>query len=305
MSARLVGLGTLFVTSLGTAQTRALPDSVNTSLLRDVSALSADSMAGRMVGTVGSDRAQRYLVSRLRALGLDSVGGGFQHSFQLPQRSATGGARGTNLVGEVRGTLYPERYFVISAHYDHLGVRQGKIFHGADDNASGTAAVLAAAAYFRLHPPLHSLLFVLFDAEEEGLLGAKAFVEAPPVALSTIRLDVNLDMVSHSERGELYVAGLRSAPALRKPLEDMASASSVHVLFGHDGPGPRSDDDWSEASDHAAFGRAHIPYVYFGVEDHKDYHQPTDDFASITTTFFKGAVATILDGVRRLDKLDL
>jgi Zn-dependent M28 family amino/carboxypeptidase len=84
---------------------------------------------------------------------------------------------GNNLVGVVRGTLHPDRYIVVSAHYDHLGMRDGEIYHGADDNASGSAAILAIAEWTVAHALLNSVIFAWFDAEEEGLLGSAEFVD--------------------------------------------------------------------------------------------------------------------------------
>jgi Zn-dependent M28 family amino/carboxypeptidase len=143
-------------------------------------------------------------------------------------------------------------------------------------------------------------VFVAFDAEEHGLQGARAFVDAPPVARDRIALNVNLDMVSRGDTGELYAAGTHHTPALRAPLEEVAARAPVTLLFGHDRPedGP---NDWTMQSDHGAFHQAGIPFVYFGVEDHPDYHQPTDTADRIDPGFFARAAATILDALRTLD----
>ena len=94
-------------------------------------------------------------------------------------------------------------------------------------------------------------------------------------------LDVNLDMVGHSERGELYASGTYHTPSLTPALERVAARAPVKLLLGHDRP-EQGHDDWTNQSDQYAFHKAGIPFVYFGVEDHKDYHKPPDDFETLT-----------------------
>jgi cyclophilin family peptidyl-prolyl cis-trans isomerase len=265
-------------------------------LLRTVRVLAADSMEGRKAGTPGGARARRYLIERLQALGLKPVGERFEHPFALP-----GGGTGVNLLALIPGTREPARYLVLSAHYDHLGVVRGQVYNGADDNASGTAAVLATAAELLRTPPAHSVIVALFDGEEEGLLGAKAFLAQPPVARSALALDLNLDMVGHSENGELWAAGAARYPALLPTLVALRARAPVRLRLGHDRPGVAGEDDWTSASDQGPFHAAGIPFVYFGVEDHKDYHQPSDDPETLTPVFFAGAVKTILDALRTFD----
>jgi Zn-dependent M28 family amino/carboxypeptidase len=193
----------------------------------------------------------------------------------------------------------PDRVIVVSAHYDHVGVRNGEIFNGADDNASGTAAVLALAAYFKTHPPAHSILFAFFDAEEMGLLGARAFVAAPPLALASIGANVNMDMVSRSDQGELWAAGARHYPQLRPFLESVGALSSVPLRLGHDTGAAR--EDWTNLSDQGAFHAVGIPAVLFSVEDHVDYHKATDDAERIQPGFYYASVRTIAGFITRLD----
>lgn len=266
-------------------------------LLADVRALSADDMAGRATGTPGSAKARGYITEALGRRGAVPVGKSWEHPFRFANQE------GVNVVGLLPGTSRKERYLVLSAHYDHLGTRRGQVFNGADDNASGVAVLLAAAARFKKRPLAHSLILVAFDAEELGLLGAQAFVAAPPVPLSAIDLDVNLDMVSRNASGEIYAAGTYPHPRLRAPLERIAARSAVRLRLGHDHPGLPPGEDWTESSDHAPFHHAGIPFVYFGVEDHPDYHRPTDDADKISTKFFTGAAETILAAVVELDRM--
>jgi Zn-dependent M28 family amino/carboxypeptidase len=265
-------------------------------LLEDVRALSADAMEGRGAGTKGGELARAYVERRFQELGLAPLWDSYEQPFDLPSKG-----KGVNVVGYVKGTKYPERLVVVSAHYDHLGVRGGQIYNGADDNASGVAVLLQLAAHYAgAARPEHSLVFAALDAEEIGLVGARELVKRLKAEKRDVALDVNLDMVGHSERGELYASGTYYTPALRPALEHIAAAAPIKLLIGHDRP-EQGHDDWTNQSDQYAFHKAGIPFVYFGVEDHKDYHKPTDDFDTLTKDFFVGAAETVLLGVERLD----
>ena len=271
-------------------------------LLEDVRALSDDAMEGRGAGTKGGAMARAYVARRFEEAGLKPLWSSFEQPFELPAGAGGAGSKGqgVNLVGYVRGAVTPERFVVVSAHYDHLGVRRGQVYNGADDNASGVAALLQLAAHFARERPRHSVIFAALDAEELGLYGARALVKQLQAEKRDVALDVNLDMVGHSERGELYAAGAYYTPALRPVLERVAARAPVHLLLGHDRP-EQGHDDWTNQSDQFAFHKAGVPFVYFGVEDHKDYHKPTDDFETLTRDFFVHAAETVLDAVETLD----
>ena len=265
-------------------------------LLEDVRALSADSMEGREAGKKGGELARAYVLRRFEEAGLAPLWPSFEQPFDLPSKG-----KGVNLVGYVRGAKYPERFIVVTAHYDHLGVRGGQVYNGADDNASGVAVLLQLAAHYAgAARPDHSIIFAALDAEELGLVGARELVKRLKAEKRDVALDVNLDMVGHSERGELYASGTYHTPALRPALERVAAAAPVKLLIGHDRP-EQGHDDWTNQSDQYAFHKAGVPFVYFGVEDHKDYHKPSDDFETITRDFFVGAAETILGAVSALD----
>lgn len=253
-------------------------------------------MEGRRLGTAGGARARALIARRFQALKLDTLAGGAIQSF-----SARGTAgSGANVIGFVRGDADPGRIILVTAHYDHLGVRGSEVYNGADDNASGTAALMAIAEWFRDHRPGHTVMFVALDGEEEGLLGAAAFVTARPVALDSILLDVNLDMVSRSVEGQLFAVGPLRYPSLRRYLPAVACSGGVAIMLGHD-KGSSARDDWTMQSDQGAFQEAGVPFVYFGVEDHADYHQPTDDVERIDPAFFAAATRAIALFVEQVD----
>ncbi len=272
-------------------------------VIADVAALTTADMAGRATGTPGGRLARAYVVKRFSEIGLTSVGKDFVHPFSFTLRNGKQYDDAANVIGVLRGSAAPERWLVISAHYDHLGVVDGKVYPGADDNASGVAALLAIATHFKANPPKHSLLFVSFDAEEIALRGARDFVDRPPMPLERIAAVFNLDMVSANIRNEIYMAGTYHRPWLKPYIEEAAGRATVKVLYGHDQPPTLSKlQDWTVSSDHGPLHLKGIPFVYFGVEDHPHYHQPTDTFANFNREFFLRVVPLFVDVASVLDR---
>jgi hypothetical protein len=270
-------------------------------VLADLRFLSSPALEGRQAGSPGNRAARAYIESELMVAGVEPLGAAWSHEFELGG-TADGGI-GRNVLGYVLGsTATPDRYIVVSAHYDHLGRRGDEIYHGADDNASGTSALLELARYFAANPPKTSIIFAAFDAEEGGLRGARAFVQDPPVPIESMVLNVNLDMVGRNDARELYVAGTYHYPFLTDLVAEVAGRSGLQLLPGHDRPGLPPGDDWTMASDHGPFHAEGIPFAYFGVEDHPDYHRPTDTFERIQPGFFVEAVRTVLDFVLQADE---
>ncbi|MEM1271944.1 MAG: M28 family peptidase, partial [Bacteroidota bacterium] len=189
---------------------------------------------------------------------------------------------------------------VLTAHYDHLGRRSGRIYNGADDNASGVGAMLAVAERLAGQARRHRFVFAALDAEEVGLRGARALVLDGPVDMARVVLNVNLDMISRSDEQILFAAGTNFTPSLR-PFVQGSAAEGVDLRFGHDEPDGNELRDWTYASDHGEFHRAGLPYLYFGVDEHPDYHRPTDDFERIDPVFYTAVVETIIAAVKRID----
>ncbi len=270
-------------------------------LLSDAEYLSSDKLEGRKTGTEGNRLAQEFIVNRFTALGLKPLNNSYEQVFEhVNTRSKEEFDNAVNLIGMIEGTENREDFMVITAHYDHLGVRGDDIYNGADDNASGTAGLLAIAEYFSNKKPENNLLFIAFDAEEQGLAGAYYFVEDPLIPRSQIALNVNMDMISTNFENELYAVGTYHYPFLKPLVEEATAEASINVLFGYD------SDDWSQnwtlASDHGPFHLQGIPFIYFGVEDHEHYHQPTDVYESIHKEFFIRSVETIIDVIQNLDR---
>jgi len=283
------------------SQGGAVPaDSVSRRMMSWLSALSADSMEGRRAGTEGSRRARRWIIGQLQAMGAKPAFQTFEQAVKLPPR-AESDTSGANVVVRIPGKSPGGRALVASAHYDHLGVRDGVVFNGADDDASGCVALLTMAERLLRDAPQHDVILVFFDAEESGGHGAKTFVASPPLPLERIAFDLNLDMVSRQDGNALWVAGASHYPFLKPLAEVAAKSSAIPVRLGHDTKDLKPGDDWTGSSDHKAFHDRGVPFLYLGVEDHADYHKSGDDAGKVDPAFYRGAVDFAYALLRSLD----
>ncbi len=264
-------------------------------LLDDIKILSADDMEGRATATKGGAKAREYVIKRFKESRLQTI----NQDFEFKRRDAA--VKGTNVYGIIKGKKNPEKYIVVTAHYDHVGINREQIFNGADDNASGTSALFQIAKYFSKKKPNNSIIIVAFDAEEMGLQGSRYFVANLPVKKENILLNINMDMISRNDKNEIYAAGTLPYPQLKPHLEKVQKKSAIKLLLGHDDP-KTGRDDWTFQSDQGSFHREKIPFIYFGVEDHADYHKPTDDFEKIHPKFYVHAVETVIFAIDELDK---
>ena len=183
-----------------------------------------------------------------------------------------------NVVALVPGTdpELKQQYVVIGAHFDHLGrssfgamdpAAGNAIRHGADDNASGTAAVMELARLFAREPTRRSIVFVNFSGEELGLLGSQYFVKNPPVPLESIDAMLNFDMVGRMRENKLIVYGVATATELGDIVDSANVAPKISVAAVGDGYGP---------SDQSSFYAEGIPVLHFFTDLHDDYHSATD-----------------------------
>lgn len=265
-------------------------------MLEDLRKLSHDAAEGRRTGTKGSEAARRFIIKQFEDMKAKSLKKDYRHPFSFVT-SRGDSISGENVVAYIKGE--EETAFVVTAHYDHLGVRDSVVYNGADDNASGVAALIALAEYFKANKPRHTLIFAALDAEEMGLQGAKAFLEDESIPQELIKLNINMDMISMNDKNELYVAGT-SHNAFLKPIVEEVNVLPLQLKFGHD-TADLGNDDWTNSSDHGPFHKKGIPFLYFGVEDHENYHKPTDDFENVNKEFYIKAVHAILDCIIALD----
>ncbi|WP_298916619.1 M28 family peptidase [uncultured Algimonas sp.] len=263
-------------------------------------ALSADDMEGRLWGTQANARARAYIAAQAAALN-----GGLMPEEQAFTRTVTRDGEtfevtGTNLITTLPGREPGGPVLEVMAHFDHIGMTEdGEIYNGADDNASGVGALLAILKDFTQDPPEHDINVVWLDTEEFGLAGAYEYVAAR--VDDRPRVAMNLDMIAQNEDGQIYMSGSHHTPALRPVVEAAADGIPLRLTFGNDRPedGP---DDWSMASDHAAFHTVGIPFVYLGVADHAHYHKTTDTFETIPLDTYHAAVQLAVNTARALDE---
>jgi hypothetical protein len=271
----------------------------------DIAVLAGDAFEGRGTGTSGNDSAAAFLARRYRALKLqplaiDSTGAScdarpgtacppaFLQKFTArPIAGAhSGPARSLptqNVVAMLPGSdpVLTGEFVVIGAHVDHLG-RDGEfaqdpeakdaIRNGADDNASGTAALLELARLFSMVPTRRSLVFAHFSGEELGLLGSAHFVGSPPFPLARAQAMVNFDMVGRLRDNRVIVYGTATATEMRGIVDSANANVGLRVFAQGDGTGP---------SDHASFYLKDMPVLHFFTDLHDDYHRATDDIEKI------------------------
>ena len=276
--------------SMGAHSSSAAPAADSATIHNDIAYLASDRLEGRLTGTPGNDSAASYLARRYANLRLRPASPGYLQKFVA--RSAadahagiTQGRPTQNVVAILSGSdpKFAGQYIVIGAHFDHLGrdsqfaldpEAKDAIRNGADDNASGTAAVLQLARMLSATHPRRSIIFANFSGEEEGLLGSQWFVDHPPVALDSITAMVNFDMVGRLHDDKLLVYGTATATELSALLNsaNIKSAMPLKVSGSGDGFG---------SSDQSSFYAKNIPVLYFFTDIHSDYHRATDDVEKI------------------------
>ncbi|MEO8193460.1 MAG: M28 family peptidase [Gemmatimonadales bacterium] len=266
----------------------------------DIAYLASDRLEGRLTGTPGNDSAAAYIARRYKSLRLRAPYPGYMQKFVARPAAAahtgdTAGLATQNVVAILPGSdpAYAGKYIVLGAHFDHLGRStqyaldpdaKDAIRNGADDNASGTAALLQLARMLSVSRTRHSVMFVNFSGEEEGLLGSQYFVDHSPVPLDSIALMLNFDMVGRLKDQKLFVYGTGTATEL-PALVDSANAKSIEtfrIQGGGDGFG---------SSDHSSFYAKGIPVLHFFTDSHADYHRATDDVEKIDA----GGEARVVD----------
>jgi hypothetical protein len=301
----------LFVIALvvGSCDGPPTDEELFTSLKKDVYFLAADDLGGRAIGTTGEQKAAEYLAQEFEKLGLTPMGtDGFFQEFTVskpnnPHEEAVIGTDGAGVTGRNVVAFLDkkaEKTIVIGAHFDHLGMGgQGSlhrgdsaIHNGADDNASGTAALLALAKIFKYETLKSNILFIAFSGEENGLWGSNYFVKNPTIDLKTVNYMINMDMVGRlNPEKSLAVHGVGTSPSF-PPVLDPINADSLKLVPSESGVGP---------SDHTSFYLQDLPVLHFFTGQHADYHKPSDDADKIN---YEGLVQVIRYISRMIAGLD-
>ena len=192
-----------------------------------------------------------------------------------------------NVIGYVEGGDLKQQVVVLTAHYDHLGMHDGSIFHGADDDGSGTAAVMALAHAFATakqegHGPRRSMLFMTVSGEEKGLLGSSYYAANPLFRLDSTVADLNIDMIGridpkHGDSANyVYLIGSDKLSSELHKISDSANALYTKLELDYTFNAPKDPNRFYYRSDHYNFAKHGIPVIFYFNGTHQDYHQPTD-----------------------------
>lgn len=276
------------------------------SLIEHLSVISSDRLEGRKIGTKGNIETQRYLRDKLIEIEVQPFKSHFLHQFNSGKSK---NKLGVNIAAVIPGREKSSKYIVLTAHYDHLGRKGRRIFNGTDDNASGTAALLSLASKIAIEPLAVSVLVLFTDGEENNLSGSKAFVKQNSALIENVILNINLDMIS----------GVRSTKALHfisRRLEQISTNSkeSLSLVSVEEAKfrvkrgfnqertsGINKRTNWNMASDHGAFHQAKIPFIYYGVGTHENYHSENDNYENANLEFFHKSVNFVYMQLKHID----
>lgn len=252
----------------------------------DVEYLSSDELEGRETGTLGEVKASQYIKKRFEQFGLTGPFEGPEPFFQYFKKTVKSNPHaeepnpedpvvlGRNVAGLIDN--FSDNTIIIGAHYDHLGyggegslhTGEPEIHNGADDNASGVAAMIALVEILQKQPLTSNVLFIAFSGEEKGLWGSNFFVDNSPIEVDDINYMINMDMVGRlNKERKLAVYGTGTSPLWDKMFKKI-KAPEFNYSFKTSGVGP---------SDHTSFYLEDIPVLHFFTGQHADYHRPSDD----------------------------
>ncbi len=267
-----------------------LPDPDKARLKVDVETLAAADYEGRGSGTAGQVKAAAYVAKGFQDAGLQAwagpgMGGATAYHWAFSFTSGGATINSTNVLAAIPGTdpVLKDEIVLLSAHHDHLGLRGGVLYPGADDNASGTAGLLELARLLKDSRPKRTIIFLSVSGEELGLWGSRKLAANPPMDLSKVVADLNTDMISRGQPNQLHVAPSHIEGAITTLVGHARTIAANQGFQLADG----TDKYW-QRSDHYSFVQKGIPALFFFAGMHEDYHQPTDtpdktDYAKMAT----------------------
>ena len=271
-------------------------------VLADVRYLADDAREGRGVGTKGIEQAARYIQQGFARAGLRASLQPFTISPDAPavMHTQLGGAATANVIGVLPGTSPALRgqVVVVGAHYDHLGYggfgaldpdSTGKVHPGADDNASGSAALIEVARLLRGRHPARTVVFIAFSGEELGDLGSAYFIKHPLVEpVDSIYAMLNMDMVGRLRNERLLALGAATAKEFPRLLDSLNQTETQRFDLNASG------DGW-QATDVASFFAVKRPVIQFFTGLHEDYHRSTDRWEKINAVGLARVAAFVAD----------
>ncbi len=242
--------------------------------------LASKKLQGRRAGTIAGGEAAGYLAKILEDIGVKPVNGDYFQPFELKTEYYTTQAH--NVWGIIEGSSKKDEYILITAHFDGLGAIDKKTFFGADDNASGTAAVLEVARAFAAlsangMPSARSVLIVLFDGEEAGLKGSAYFAKHLPVAKEKIIGAINLDMVGRGDNSTVYMYGAPNVKKFKKEnlaLYDALIAANTVVKL--ELTYPATNTSFTHSDQWSLYSKGITNVLLLNTGKHSDYHKTTD-----------------------------
>ena len=248
----------------------------------------SDEMEGRNTGSPGQKKAVNYLRDQYKKMGVPG-GGQYGDYFQIVPGKSFGKPElsSENVLAFIKGREFPDEVLVISAHLDHVGMKDDKVYNGADDDGSGTIALLEIAEAFKQavndgYGPRRSILFLHVTGEEIGLKGSKYYADNPIYPMENTIANLNIDMIgridaAHEDNPDyVYLIG---SDMLSQELHDMSEAankSSMNMNLDYKYNGKSDPNRFYYRSDHYNFAKNDVPVIFYFNGTHEDYHKPTD-----------------------------
>jgi Zn-dependent M28 family amino/carboxypeptidase len=259
--------------------------------------VASDEMEGRETGSVGQKKAGEYIISQYKSNEIPFPKGVTNYFQKIP--AAFLNAKGNtnlpdseNIWAYIEGSEKPTELIVISAHYDHVGVENGEIYNGADDDGSGTVALLEIAQAFARakkagNNPKRSILFLHLTGEEHGLLGSSYYTENPLFPLKNTITNINIDMIGrhdefHNDSSNyIYLIGSNFLSTDLYHICEAANKKYVNMFLDYRFNNKNDPNRFYYRSDHYNFAKNGIPSVFLFTGIHDDYHKTTDDVDKI------------------------
>ncbi len=260
-------------------------------LKNNLTVIASDEMEGRDTGSPGQKKAAEYIANFYKKEGIsypEKLGSYYQKvpSEFMKNRGGSNLPDSENILAFIEGSEKPEEIVVISAHYDHIGTRNGVVFNGADDDGSGTVAVMQIAKAFQEakksgHGPKRSILFLHVTGEEHGLFGSDFYTQNPVFPLANSVVDLNIDMIGRDDpanRGKnyVYVLGSEMLSSELKAINEASNKNTVNLELNYKYDDPKDPDRLYYRSDHYNFAKNNVPVAFFFDGIHEDYHKSTD-----------------------------
>ncbi|MBU8882508.1 M28 family peptidase [Kaistella sp. DKR-2] len=280
----------------GKAFNHSLETITQQNLKKNLYVIASDEMGGRDTGSPGQKKAGEYMIKQYQDMGvshpdaLDSFYQKVPAAYMNTGRGA-GLPDSENILAFIKGSEKPDEIIVISAHYDHVGTKNGVVYNGADDDGSGTVAVMEIAKAFNKakkagHGPKRSILFLHVTGEEHGLLGSKYYADHPIYPMANTVANLNIDMIGRCDPGNcgknyVYVIGSEMLSTDLKKINVEANTKVTKLELNYKYDDPKDPQRLYYRSDHYNFAKNGVPVAFFFDGIHEDYHKPTDDAEKI------------------------